>query len=86
MPSQRIGPGLYVRIPGPPYDAQAAFVERWRAEHPEYVWPEGWTCPLCLRVIQESDQAWRDRVMRDHQREHGADWTAYEALAAAQDR
>lgn len=61
-------------------EAQAAYVTRWRAEHPDWVWPDGWTCPICNRHIQESEAGWLGRVVRDHHREHYADWDAYQRL------
>lgn len=63
--------------------ARAAFVGRWRAEHPVEVWGKPWRCPLCGRYIQGTagGLAVHPAVVAHHQKLHGDDWTAYAALA-----
>lgn len=87
-PFREVRPGLYVRVPGPPWDARADYIRRWREEHDGLVYGETWTCPLCRVVVQANSASERhERFLRvliaRHQQGHGDDWINYEALAAA---
>jgi hypothetical protein len=68
---------------------QAAYVERWRAEHPDDVFDPPWICPLCGQAVQRWATYYRfdhaaavQRWIDYHTRDHGDDWRAYEAAAA----
>jgi hypothetical protein len=64
---------------------QAAYVERWRADHPGMSWVDRWTCPLCGNTVSQPADVAYD-VFTDfiawHKQNHGDDWRAYEAAAA----
>ncbi|HVQ45148.1 MAG TPA: hypothetical protein VMT30_09440 [Candidatus Saccharimonadia bacterium] len=61
--------------------AQEAFVERWRAEHPDEVYDSGWRCPLCNEVVQGHETSPFYGLIEYHQRDHGEAWQAYELAA-----
>lgn len=84
MVFHRVRPGLHERVPGPPYDFQAAFVRRWREEHPDKVWADWWQCPLCSKVIQSGvGGSVPEEGVTLHQIDHGPDWLAYQAAGTA---
>lgn len=67
--------------------ARAAFVKAWRAANPDDVSGIDWRCPLCNRVFQAAETspdyaAFMRSIAEKHQRFHGADWAAFEALEA----
>ena len=72
------------------YDAERArekFVREWRQQNPDLVSGSSWECPLCRRILQagESEEHYETflaSMIGKHQRFHGEDWTAYEALGA----
>jgi deoxyxylulose-5-phosphate synthase len=67
--------------------AQAAFVARWRAEHPDEVYDAAWICPLCNKAIQSFDASTTPKlVIGVHQINHGRAWTAYQEAAGQPDR
>lgn len=84
---KRVRPGLYERVPGPEYDAQAAFVAAWREQHPDQTWGNVWQCPICAKVLQASEidpahQEFLTVMVGKHQRFHGQDWSSYEAAGS----
>jgi hypothetical protein len=71
-------------------DAQAVYVERWRAEHPNLVFDLPWICPLCGEAVQRRTAAYPSdhaaavqRWINYHTEAHGDAWRAYEAAAPA---
>lgn len=64
--------------------ARRAFVNAWRDQHPRGTWGDIWQCPLCGQAIQTTIESaqYQQYDIKRHQHEHGADWTAYEAIGA----
>lgn len=68
--------------------AQAAFVQAWRAAHPNAVYTTLWTCELCGMVVQTAPNLrhaeYGPQMVEVHQRQHGSAWLVYQQAGQPQ--
>jgi hypothetical protein len=75
----------YLELMQAKQSAQDTYVREWRLSH--WAWSDTtWRCPLCSRILQAFTDSDVMYIATQHQIDHGADWVAYEAAGAAEQR